>query len=105
MEKAVIQSLQQVLSLQLADTLTKEKLKYIIAERVNDLIQHDFAQLTQLLYRIDINEARLKKLLNETGGKDAAEIIAELIIERQVEKLEIMKTFKKENDINEEEKW
>lgn len=105
MEKELMQSLQQVLSLQLADTLTKEKLKYIIAERVNDLIQHDFAQLTQLLYRIDINEARLKKLLNEAGEKDAAGIIAELIIERQVEKLESRKHFKQENDISEEDKW
>ncbi|MBN8786223.1 MAG: hypothetical protein J0I84_03985 [Terrimonas sp.] len=105
MEKELIQSLQQVLSLQLADTLTKEKLKYIIAERVNDLIQHDFAQLTQLLYRIDINEARLKKLLNEAGEKDAAGIIAELIIERQVEKFESRKQFKQENDISEEDKW
>ncbi|MFT4018768.1 MAG: hypothetical protein QM668_17525 [Agriterribacter sp.] len=105
MEKELIQSLQQVLSLQLADTLTKEKLKYIIAERVNDLIQHDFAQLTQLLYRIDINEARLKKLLNEAGEKDAAGIIAELIIERQVEKFESRKQFKQDNDISEEDKW
>ncbi|PVD51060.1 hypothetical protein DC498_16720 [Terrimonas sp.] len=105
MEKELIQSLQQVLSLQLADTLTKEKLKHIIAERVNDLIQHDFAQLTQLLYRIDINEARLKKLLNEAGEKDAAGIIAELIIERQVEKLESREQFKQDNDISEEDKW
>ncbi|MCC6288484.1 MAG: hypothetical protein IT249_11415 [Chitinophagaceae bacterium] len=105
MEREVIQSLQEPLSLQLNDNLTEEGLKRIIAERVNDLIQHDFAQLTQLLYRVDINEARLKKLLNEAEEKDAAEIIAVLIIERQVQKWESRKAFKQNNNISEEEQW
>ena len=105
MEKEIIQSLQKVLSLQLSERITEEKLKLIIAEKVNELIQHDFAQLTQLLYRIDINESRLKKLLNESGEKYAAEIIATLIIERQLQKFDSRKSYKVKDDINGEEKW
>lgn len=105
MDKAVINSLKEVLSLQLTNSVTEEKLKQIIAEKVNDLILHDFAQLTQLLYRVDINETRLKTLLNEAGEKDAAEIIAALIIERQLQKFESRNLFKFKDDINEEDKW
>lgn len=106
MEKEVIQSLEQTLEIQLANVVTEEKVKQLISERVNYLIQHDFAQLTQLLYRIDINETKLKKLLSEAEEKDAADIIAELIIERQIQKLESRKLYKERNDdISEEEKW
>lgn len=106
MEKEVIQVLQNELSLQLTEAVNIEELKRLIAARINDLIQHDFTQLTQILYRIDVNEDRLKYLLNDPGEKDAAEIIAELIIERQVEKFESRKTFKmKDDEISEEEKW
>lgn len=106
MEKELVQTLQNELSLQLNESITEEKIKEIIAAKVNDLIRYDFPQLTQLLYRIDINEQRLKKLLNEAGEKATAEIIAELIVERQIQKFESRKLFKpNENEINEEEKW
>ncbi|MFT3949667.1 MAG: hypothetical protein QM763_22070 [Agriterribacter sp.] len=106
MEREIIQSLQETLSLQVNNSLDEKELRYMITERINELIQHDFAQLIQLLYQVDINEAYLKKLLNEAGEKDAAEIIAELIIERQVQKLESRKRFKiNDDEINEEEKW
>ena len=106
MEKEVIQSLERNLEIQLADIVTEEKVKQLISERVNYLIQHDFAQLTQLLYRIDINETKLKRLLSEAGEKYAADIIAALIIERQIQKLESRKLFKeREDDISEEDRW
>ena len=106
MEKEVIQSLEQTLAIQLADAETEEKLKKVISERINYLIQHDFAQLTELLYRIDINEAKLKKLLSNKEGSVAADIIAELIIERQIQKAKSRKIFKQRNDnISEEDRW
>ncbi len=106
MEKEVIQSLEQTLAIQLADAETEEKLKKVISERINYLIQHDFAQLTELLYRIDINEAKLKKLLSNKEESVAADIIAELIIERQIQKAKSRKIFKQRNDnISEEDRW
>lgn len=106
MEKELVQTLQNELGLQLNESITEEKIKTLIAAKINDLIRYDFPQLTQLLYRIDINEQRLKKLLNEAGEKDAAEIIAELIMERQMQKFESRKRFKANDDGgSEEEKW
>ena len=105
MQKEVLQILQHELSLQLKEGLTEEDIKERIAARINYLIQHDFTQLTQVLYRIDVNEDRLKHLLNDAREKDAADIIAALIIERQIQKFESRKAFKQNNDISEEEKW
>jgi hypothetical protein len=47
-----------------------------------------------LLYRIDVDENKLKKILKEQAGTDAAQIIAQLIIEREQQKAETRKKFK-----------
>lgn len=77
-----------------------------LIERINQLINGDFNGLIQILYRIDINEARLKELLETHKATDAAEIIADLVIERQLQKLKSRQQFRqRDNDISEEEKW
>jgi hypothetical protein len=50
--------------------------------------------LMQLLYRIDINEAQLKKHLNEYNGEDQFNVIAELIIKRVLQKVVIRQYYK-----------
>ena len=73
---------------------------------INDLINHNFKGLLQLLYRIDISEEKLKALLQQHQDKDAAAIIAQLILERQQEKLNTKKSFRQQTtDPDEEEKW
>ena len=69
---------------------------------INDLINDDFQALVQLLYRIDVNEEKLKNLLKQNKNADAALIIAELIISRQLQKIESKKQFKnaKKNDVD-----
>jgi hypothetical protein len=49
---------------------------------INDCIQHDFNKLVQLLYRIDVSEAKLKYILQLNPNEDAAKLIAAVIIER-----------------------
>jgi hypothetical protein len=53
---------------------------------INELIQHDFNRLLHILYRIDVDEDKLKSALRQQPDRDAAEIIAELMIERQAGK-------------------
>ncbi|HUQ97281.1 MAG TPA: hypothetical protein VM010_06425 [Chitinophagaceae bacterium] len=57
-----------------------------LALYINELIANDFNQLVQLLYRIDIDEKKLKGLLQQYQYTDAAPLIAALILERQEEK-------------------
>lgn len=105
MKSGLIESLQKSLQLQLSPACNLEELKKIIAERVEYLTNNDFSKLINLLYCIDINETRLKKLLTEAGGKDTAEIIAALIIERQIQKLESRKLFTQDSDMSADERW
>ncbi len=49
--------------------------------------------LMQLLYRVDIPEARLKKLLAESGSTSHLHVIAELIIKRILQKVVIRKYY------------
>jgi hypothetical protein len=59
--------------------------------KINELINTDFEKLVQLLYRVDVDETKLKKILQENADTDAGKLIALLLIERQQEKLQSKK--------------
>lgn len=84
-----------------SEALFKEKLSAYI----HQLINKDFQKLVSILYRLDVNEKKLKQLLEEKNV-DAGFIIADAIIERQKEKIASRKKFSGSgNNISEEEKW
>lgn len=77
-----------------------------LAEHLDVLISTDFLALVRLLYRLDISEKKLKMVLAETEGKNASETIADMIIERQMQKIRSRAEHKKRNDnIPDDEKW
>lgn len=84
---------------------SSEKVKKKLMDLLNELINNDFEALIQLLYRIDVNEKKIRDLLNENASKDAASVIANLIIERQLQKIESRKNYRPENDNCNEERW
>ena len=89
MELPVLRNdLNAALGLALPETGTIEALEKVLAERIDVLIDTNFAGLVQLLYRIDVDEARLKKILRENVGTDAGLLIARTILERQWQKIE-----------------
>lgn len=80
--------------------------KKLLAVRINELIQNDFQKLIAALYRLDVSEEKLKRLLKENSGSDAGLIITDLIIERQVQKIKSRQQFhQRDNNIDENEKW
>ena len=80
--------------------------KQILIEKINELINTDFQKLVSILYRMDVSEKKLKQLLNENQGTNAALIITELMIERQEQKIISRQQFrKKDENINDDEKW
>ena len=84
---------------------TLDDLKRLLAQKLNELIESDFSQLVQLLYKIDIDEARLRSLLKQNAGNDTGYLLAELIIERQFQKIKSRLENKQDENINEDEKW
>ncbi len=60
-------------------------------EKINRLA---VSKLTGLLYRIDINEVQIKKLSEERKESTINEIISELILKRELQKIIIKEHFK-----------
>lgn len=78
----------------------------LLAEKVNDLLLQDFEKLVSLLYRMDISEPKLRSFLQQNPGTDAGLIIADLMIEREEQKIISRQQFKSKSDnIDEDEKW
>lgn len=77
-----------------------------LADYINRLITGDFNKLIYLLYRLDISEKKLKQLLAGEQQTDAGLLIANMIIERQLQKIQSRKKYRVQDDgIAEEEKW
>ncbi|HEV7783000.1 MAG TPA: hypothetical protein VGO58_17110 [Chitinophagaceae bacterium] len=76
-----------------------------LAATINDLIANDFQKLISHLYRMDISEPGLRMLLKEKPDSNAGLLIAELMIERQLQKIKSRKESKSNDDIPEDEKW
>ena len=88
------------------ERISSEKTREELIFLINELINKDFQSLIQLLYRIDVNENKIRLYLHENSDKDSASIIADLIIERQLQKIESRKKFNQKNDAgDDEEKW
>lgn len=105
-DKNIIAAINTSFDVVLPENVSLNELRETLAGYFNRLIQNDFNKLVTLLYRIDINEALLKWTLQQNPGADAGLIIADLTIERQIQKLQSRKSFTKNNDeINEEDKW
>ncbi len=73
---------------------------------VNTLINKDFHSLLQLLYKTDVSENKIRSCLQNDPDTLTADIIADLIIERQLQKIETRKIYTPKNDSSfNEEKW
>lgn len=83
-----------------------EMFRQRLVEYINGLITNDFNKLIYVLYRLDISEKKLKQLLAGHQQTDAGLLIANMIIERQLQKIQSRKQYRMQDDgIAEEEKW
>lgn len=76
----------------------KEQFRQQLIFYVNDLLLHDFNKLIQLLYRVDVNEQKLRMMLHANQQTDAAVLITDLLIQRQEEKLKTKRSFRSKDD-------
>jgi hypothetical protein len=77
-----------------------------LTEKINFLIINDFNKLIYILYRADINEQKLNKLLSENKKEDAGKIIAALFIQRQIQKIKSrQENTPPTNNDSDEERW
>lgn len=100
----ILQRVAENMGLNVAGIDYEEGLR-ILAARINDLLNADFERLVSLLYRLDINEHKLRSILKENEGTDAGLLIAGLMIEREHEKQRSREAYRRNDDISDEERW
>lgn len=92
--------------LSLAPGISRNEMLQLLANRINELILHDFAYLVQVLYRLDVNEGLLKQWLRENSSTDAGKIIATLVVDRIVKKIKSRQDNSRDDvNISDEERW
>jgi hypothetical protein len=102
----LIQNINKDLAIALPEKISLKELHQKLSLYINHCIKNNFQQVINMLYRIDVSEDRLKKLLHDNPAEDAANIIASLIIERQQQKIAFKNIFKnKPLTGDNEEKW
>ncbi|MBS1752679.1 MAG: hypothetical protein KF741_01795 [Ferruginibacter sp.] len=102
----LITLLNKELSICIAQNNTFQQVQLQLAAYINKLIQNDFNRLIAYLYRIDVDEQKLKILLQQKQDEDAGKIIAGLIIDRLQQKINTRRQFSQDkNFFDNEEKW
>jgi hypothetical protein len=104
-DKEIIGWLRDDMVIALPENILLSEAAALLAVYINKLIEADFHKLISILYRLDVSETKLRQLLEENTGSDAAVIIADLIIERQIQKLKSRNENKNNNIIPEDDKW
>jgi len=78
----------------LQEIQSEEDLFLVLSEYIQELIDTDFSKLVNTLYRIDVSEIKIKKALNLSDIKNANKVIAQLIIEREKQKIKTRAAYK-----------
>ncbi len=77
----------------LPENISESQLRDTLVKTFEYLVEDDFQKLLQILYKADVDQYKLKELLENTEGKSSAEIIADAYIERQKAKVETWKKY------------
>lgn len=93
-DKELIALLNQQVDPSFTEQMNAQQLRERLAWLVQQLIDRDFEKLIHLLYRVDVDEARLKELLRSSEVSEAPLVIADMIIERQLKKAESRRKYR-----------
>ena len=105
-ESNLVTSINESLQLSIPSQAGREDLVRLLTTHVNSLLDSDFEKLVSLLYRLDISEKKLRECLAVNAGQDAAPLIAQLIIERQEQKIKSRQQYtRRDQSIDEEDAW
>jgi len=77
------------------ENLSEDQLREVLIEAFAYLVDNDFPKLIQILYKADVDQYKLKELLETADGSSSAEVIADVYIARQMAKLETWKKYSK----------
>ena len=74
-----------------------EEFRKYLTEKMKDMLDKNYNLLINTLYRIDISEKKLAELFSSKNKGSIPEKLADLIIERQIEKINFRKRYREGN--------
>lgn len=75
------------------DNQSEAQLRQLMVNSFAYLIEEDFSKLLQILYRADVDQYKLKALLESNADQSSAEVIADAYLSRQKAKIETWKKY------------
>lgn len=76
------------------DFKSLEEFRIYLTKKLSVLLDYKFDTLINILYRIDVNEERLKELFASSNREFIPATLAELIIERSIQKVKFRQKYK-----------
>lgn len=81
----------------LEEVMSMEAVRSFLIERITNLIESNIDLLMSALYRIDVYEHNVKEAFNTSTPQQLPEVLADLVIERQIQKIHIRQSYRKEH--------
>ena len=80
--------------------LTEAELTDLLQRKVEFLLKHDYQRLLSGLYILDITETKLTEANARKSTGETARLLAEAILEREIEKMESRKKYRREGSLD-----
>lgn len=96
MDKEVFLELSQQLQIEAQPDLSEDEIMIILTERVNQLLESDKDLLLSYLYRLDISQKKIARVLRVTNVIPAEQSLARLILDRQIERIRTKKKYRQD---------
>ena len=103
-ESTLISELSNKLEIDLPEKRSIEELKLFLSGYLSHLISNNPDKLVSILSRVDVSEKMLKENL-QNQEENASSIMAQMIIDRQMEKIKTRERYRSSDDISGDEKW
>lgn len=76
-----------------------EQLFEVVYPIINKLITNDYQQFLNILYRIDVNELKLKQEMSKVEANQYSEVVTRLVLQKELQKVIIRNIYSTKNDI------
>src|SRR5215470_11413067 len=100
-ENDLISELSNKLEIDLPQKKSLDELKLLLTGYISHLMSNNPDKLVSILSRVDVSEKMLKANL-QNQDDNASSIMAQMIIERQIEKIKTREHYKSSDDIPED---
>ena len=75
------------------------QLRTYLTKKITELLDTNYQKLINILYRIDVNEDKLNELFGSKKREFIPARLADLIIERQIQKINFRNKYKRDSKI------